>query len=399
MKKLLIIFAFAGLCFSSADAQKKIPHNYRPVGVQPSKRTEIILPKVNGYNVYKGDFHIHTSYSDGRINPAGRVLEAWYDGLDVIAITDHYEGCGGVKKALKVAAPQFPDGKPIDYKTATEGGVAPADFNAIYKEAEWQVKFSRYPMLLIKGCEMAREPKEYGHFNCLFLKDPNVLYDPDIAVAFKRVHEQGGIVVHNHPSYRRPGGTTDKSESHKKLYDAGLIDGVEIVNGTNFYPKMVRRCIDENLAMFANTDEHVLTSYRFGSHGCYRTMTLIFAKNLTEKAIKEAILKHRTLAYFAGNIAGEEKLLGDFLNAAVDCKILKEDKKKGERTFMLTNMSSLTYQLRRGKNIYELEPFKSVMVTLGKDKKSDKAAQPTFHVENMWHIDFQHPTITLEIDK
>ena len=399
MKKLLIISAFAGLCFSSAEAQKSIPHNYRPVGVQPSKRTEIILPQVNGYNVYKGDFHIHTSYSDGRINPAGRVLEAWYDGLDVIAITDHYEGCSGVKKALKVAAPHFPDGKPVAYKTASESGVIPADFNAIYKEAEWQLKFSRYPMLLIKGCEMAREPKEYGHFNCLFLKDINAVYNKDIAVAFKNVHEQGGIVVHNHPSYRRPKGTTDKSESHKKLYDAGLIDGVEIANGTNFYPRMVRRCIDEKLTMFANTDEHVLTSYRFGSNNCYRTMTLIFAKDLTEKAIKDAILKHRTLAYFAGNIAGEEKLLGDFLNAAVDCRKVKEDKEKHERTYILTNMSSITYRLCRDNVVYELEPFKAVMVTLGKNKESGENNTPKFTVENMWHIDFEHPTITLELDK
>ena len=298
-----------------------------------------------------------------------------------------------------MAAPQFPDGKPIDYKTATEGGVAPADFNAIYKEAEWQLKFSRFPMLLIKGCEMAREPKEYGHFNCLFLKDPNVLYNPDIAEAFKRVHEQGGIVIHNHPSYRRPGGTTDKSESHKKLYDAGLIDGVEIVNGTNFYPLMVRRCIDEKLIMFSNTDEHVLTSYRFGNHNCYRTMTLIFAKDLTEKSIKSALLERRTLAYFAGNLAGEEKLLGDFLNAAVDCRIAKEDKKKGERTYILTNMSSITYQLRRGETIYELEPFKGVMVTLCKDKNTGESVQPIFQIENMWHIDFQHPIIALELDK
>ena len=399
MKKSIILLLFASLCIFSVDAQKKIPHNFRPFGVQPSKRTEIILPQVNGYNCYKGDFHIHTSYSDGRVNPAGRVLEAWLDGLDVIALTDHYEGTSGLKRALKVAAPQNPDGKPFEYKTAHESGKVPADFNEVYKEAASQLKRSGYPMLLIKGCEMAREPKEYGHFNCLFLKDINSVYDPDIAEAFKKVHEQGGIVIHNHPSYRRPGGTTDKSDSHVKLYDAGLIDAVEVANGINFYPHMVRRCIDEKLTMFGNTDEHVLTSYRFGSLGCYRTMTLIFAKDLSEKAIKDAILKHRTLVYVGGYIAGEEKLLGDFLNAAVDCRITKENNKTGERTYILTNMSSLTYRLRSGRTIYELEPFKSVMVTLGKDKKTGESAQPQFHVENMWHVDFLHPTITLEIDK
>ena len=91
MKKSIIFLLLASLCIFNVDAQKKIPQTYRPLGVKPTQRTEIILPEVNGFKCYKGDFHIHTSYSDGRVNPKGRVLEAWYDGLDVIAITDHYQ--------------------------------------------------------------------------------------------------------------------------------------------------------------------------------------------------------------------------------------------------------------------------------------------------------------------
>ena len=167
MKKSFILLLFASLCIFTVDAQKKIPHTYRPFGHQATERKEIILPQVNGYNCYKGDFHIHTSYSDGRVNPDGRVLEAWYDGLDIIAITDHYEGTSGLKKAAKVAAPQN-GGTPYGYKSAKELGAAPADFNAIHEEAASAAKRRGFPMLVIKGCEMAREPKEFGHFNCLF---------------------------------------------------------------------------------------------------------------------------------------------------------------------------------------------------------------------------------------
>lgn len=397
MKKSIIFLLFAGLCIFNVDAQKKIPHTHRPLGGPATQRTEIILPEVNGYNCYKADLHIHTSYSDGRVSPKGRVLEAWYDGLDIIAITDHYEGTSGVRSALKVAAPHNPDGKPTEYKSAAKLGRVPADFNAIHEEAEWQLKRSGFPMLLIKGCEMAREPKEYGHFNCLFLKDINSVYDPDIAEAFKMVKKQGGIVIHNHPSYRR--GTTDKSESHKMLYESGLIDGVEVANGVNFYPHMVRRCIDEKLTMFGNTDEHGLTSYRFGSLNCFRTMTLVFAKKLTEKSVKDALLKHRTLVYVCGYLAGEQQLLSDFLNAAVDCHMVKEDSKNGNRTYMFTNMSSITYRLRKGRTIYELEPFKSLMVSFGKDKKTGEYAAPKFRVDNMWHVDFKNPTIEITLDK
>ena len=45
------------------------------------ERVEIVLPQVNGYNVYKADLHIHTLYSDGDVTPEYRVREAWYDGL------------------------------------------------------------------------------------------------------------------------------------------------------------------------------------------------------------------------------------------------------------------------------------------------------------------------------
>lgn len=396
MKKSFILLLLASLCVFTADAQKKIPHTYRPFGRQATERKEIILPQVNGYNIYKADFHIHTSYSDGRVNPDGRVLEAWYDGLDIIAITDHYEGVSGLKKAFKVAAPQN-GGEPIEYKSAKQLNAAPADFNAIHEEAVSAAKRRGFPMLIVKGCEMAREPKEFGHFNCLFLKDINDVYDPDLFVALKKVKKQGGIVIHNHPSYRR--GTTDKSESHVKLYEQGLIDGVEVANGENFYPQMVRRCIEEKLTMFGNTDEHVLTSYRFGTNDCYRTMTFVFAKKLTEKAIKEALLEDRTLVYVCGYLAGEEQLLSDFLNAAVTCKMVKENEKKGQRTYMLTNMSSLTYRLRHGRTTYELEPFKSLQVTIGKNKKTGEYNDPSFRVENMWHVDFKNPTITLELDK
>ena len=98
------------------------------------------------------------------------LTEAWYDGLDIVAITDHYEGTTGIRRALKIAAP-INGGKPFEYKYTRELGKACADFNAIHKEAVMRAKKGGFPMLIVKGCEMGREPKEFGHFNCLFVKD------------------------------------------------------------------------------------------------------------------------------------------------------------------------------------------------------------------------------------
>ena len=253
-------------------------------------------------------------------------------------------------------------------------------------------------MLLIKGCEMARNAQTHGHYNCLFLKDiSGNLYDKDLLVAFKRVKDQGGIIVHNHPGWRRK--TTDKTEFHEAAYSAGLIDGVEVVNGSTFYPHIVKRCIDEKLTMFANTDIHGASTYARMSPDVFRTMTFVLAKDLTEKDVKEAVLKHRTMAYVGGNVIGEEKWLVELLNESIECKMVQENKEKETRKYQLTNNSSIPYTLRKGKKTYVLEPFKSLYISFGKDEKGKKYLLPEFRVENMWHVDYQHPTIEIKLDK
>lgn len=394
--KRFIVFAVVLTVACSAVVAQKIPHSVKTYNEATARRTEIILPQVKGYNCYKGDFHIHTSYSDGCVNPAGRVVEAWLDGLDVIAITDHYEGRSGERRFFKVIAPYFNGGEPLKYQSAGKAKSVKADFNAIHQEAVDQVEKSGYPMLLIKGCEMARGAETHGHFNALFLQDLNGLYDADLEVAFKRVKEQGGIIIHNHPAWKRK--TSDKTEFHERVYSLGLIDGVEVVNGYTFYPHIVRRCIDEGLTMFGNTDEHGTTAHRFCQNGNLRTMTIIFAKELTEKAIKDAILKHRTIAYSGGYLIGEESWLIEFLNAAVDCR-LTAVKEKNEHIYMLTNQSSIPLRLRRGRTIYELEPFKPILVSFGKDKEGVEATKPLYTVDNMWVADYKHPKVEIAIDK
>ena len=151
--------------------------------------------------------------------------------------------------------------------------------------------------------------------------------------------------------------------------------------------------------MVGCTDEHGETARKYGMLGTYRTMTFVLAKEMTEKAIKDALLKRRTISYSAGELIGEEKLLADYLNAAVECRLTKVDDKAGKRTFQLTNNTSITYRLRRGKTIYELEPFKPIMVSFGKDKEGVEAAKPVFTADNLWIADYKHPKVTIEVDE
>ena len=403
MKTLLLILAFTGLCISSAEAQKKIPISFATCNESTVRRTEIILPQVKGFNCYKADLHVHTSYSDGAVTPAGRVNEAWYDGLDILAITDHLESHGGVNRFFKVTAPYNKNGKPTRYVVPgstkmPKNGIDPGlkiDFNAIHKEAERANNSKGYNLLLIKGCEMARNNEKLGHFNALFVDDLNAIYNFDIRESFRNVHKQGGLIVHNHPGNVE----ANNPEWHEAVRKEGLIDGIEVANGLRYYPPMVTRCVKEKLFMVGCTDTHDVTRHRYSSIGCFRTMTFIFAKELTEDAIKEALLKRRSIAYSGGDLIGEEEWLGEFLNASIHCQLVKVDKKSESRTFALTNMSSIAYELRRGKTVYTLEPFKTTTLTWGKDKKTGKLANPRFRVDNMWIADHKNPYFDIDIDK
>ena len=96
MKQLIIFAATATLALTAAsqsiyyqdhDNRDMARHTLR----NESMRHEFVIPKVEGYTVLKADLHCHTVYSDASTTPEYRVLEAWTDGLDVLAITDHVE--------------------------------------------------------------------------------------------------------------------------------------------------------------------------------------------------------------------------------------------------------------------------------------------------------------------
>ena len=113
---MIMTLAFVALCVFTTSAQKTMPQVTTLARTKNANRTEIILPQVKGYTCYKGDFHVHTTYSDGKVNPAGRVMEAWLDGLDIVAITDHYEHHSGVKNVIKAVT--MKDSTVINYRMA-----------------------------------------------------------------------------------------------------------------------------------------------------------------------------------------------------------------------------------------------------------------------------------------
>ena len=355
-------------------------------------RNEIILPKVNDYLVLKSDLHIHTVYSDGNVTPEYRVQEAWTDGLDVMAITDHVEYRRWEGQMVTFLKGYMPEGTKAGNtnlvgKEADERGIL-SDLNLPCRVAKSSAE--QYGLILIPGIEITRDPLTIGHYNALFVKDANTIYDADPIVSIKNAREQGAIIVQNHPGWRRK--NLEVLEFEQKVYAEDLVDGVEIMNGSEFYPTVVDRASEKKMFMSANTDIHGTTARDYTSVGQLRDMTLILAKDKSLDSVKEALMARRTLAYAYGSIAGEEQLVRDFFNACITYETLFEKDGK-QRKVRMSNPTSMTFVLNFGGNPVQLRPFTSRDVTVNKGK------DVAFTVENLWIPgEKNHPEFKLTYD-
>ena len=123
-------------------------------------------------------------------------------------------------------------------------------------------------------------------------------------------------------------------------------------------------------------------------------MTFILAKDFSENSIKNALLERRTIGYCGNYLVGEQHWLQAFLDAAIDCKLIGEDKKDKKRVYMLTNTCSIPFALRAGTDVHHVKPFQAIRISV-----SNKRVKPLdFVVENMWVAGDQHPLLTLDVD-
>jgi len=285
-------------------------------------RQEIDVPNIPGYQTLVGDFHMHTLFSDGNIWPSVRVEEAYREGLDVISITDH-----------------------VEYKAYVED--VPINYGRSYELALPKAK--ELGILLIKGAEITRSMPP-GHFNALFIKDIEPLTNDDPLKAIEIAVEQGAYLIWNHPGWGaqlKDDGVVRWYDEHTELFNKGYINGIEVVNETEYYPEVFQWALDKNLTFFGNSDVHGRVDFLWEPlKGMHRPYTLVFAKENSIESVREAFEAMRTIIYNNDQVIGKEELVSQFFNACIYCEntILTPDN-SGNISIQIENKSDIPLEL------------------------------------------------------
>ena len=308
-KQILFFFILAAISAGTITAQKRA-------------RTEVKIPDILNYKTLKCDLHIHTVFSDGSVWPDIRPEEAWREGLDAIAITDHIEY--------------------LPHKDDINIG-----FNRSYEIAE--PAGQKLDIIVIRGAEITRSMPP-GHINAIFISDAAGIEKETWQEAIEEAANQGAFIFWNHPGWKgqQNDGVAKWYDEHTMIFENGWLHGMEVVNEREYYPEVYQWCIDKNLTLLSNSDIHspLNLDYEINT-GDHRPITLVFATERTEAAIKEALLDNRTVVYSGNELIGKAEYLKAIYDESVSYRPVRLELTGIEEKYIqIKNTSEVNYMLK-----------------------------------------------------
>jgi len=305
-----------------------------PANAQFAIKRDINIPDISGYTTLKCDFHMHTVFSDGSVWPTVRIDEAWREGLDAIAITDHIE-----------VQPHKTD-IPTNHNRPYELAIAHANEMGI---------------ILIRGAEITRDMPP-GHYNALFLNDINPLDTKEWKDSIKAAVDQGAFIFWNHPGW--PAGKSIWYPEHEELYKKGWVKGVEVINEYEYYPEALGWCLEKNMTIIGNSDVHEPINMAFDlQNDGHRPLTLVFAKEKNSEGIKDALMSQRTAVYWKNMIIGDKKYLNEIFNGSI--KIVNSNitvNNNGYCNIQILNNSDINYELIPDGDINKIDTANNIII-------------------------------------
>lgn len=337
-------------------------------------RKSLQIPDIDGFQTLKCDFHIHTAFSDGSVWPSERVNEAWCDGLDAIAITDH-----------------------IEY--TPNSGYLKVDHNASFEMAKQAAL--NHNIILIQGTEITK--KFPGHFNALFIKDANLIANDNYILSIEEAIRQNAYVVLNHPRQAIPNGAEWWIKELDELFHKGYLHGIEIFNWNDYYPKALDFALDNNLTILGSTDIHSGKAiYQNQLKMKKRPMTLVFVKERSIEGINEALFNKRTVVLFKDSLYGQEELLRKLFHKSIQLKNIHYRDGIGNAYVNISNTSDIPFTLS-----YSNEICKTELIFIGEQETTliklslidqEKSFSKEFEVENIFIRSNQNLKIQLTFE-
>jgi UDP-N-acetylglucosamine:LPS N-acetylglucosamine transferase len=227
------------------------------------------------------DFHIHTSYSDGKLTVPEVVDFYGRLGFDCICITDH------------LADPRRLIGKLARLTNMTVSEDQLEEYFEVI-ERERKRAWRKYNMIVMTGVEFNKDgytKKTSAHLLGIDLKTP-IPSALDLPETIAHIHAQGGLAVASHPHIMKSEwgkNTLYLWENHEQF--APLIDAWEIANRHNIFD-----CVGmKRLPFLGNSDFHK-------PKHIYSWKTLLYCEKDAE-SIKECVRRneHVSITLFREN--------------------------------------------------------------------------------------------------
>lgn len=361
---LALLLCVATFAIPTAGAADQVVRQEAPFPVIFDPATSTSTAPVH-YEVLRGDFHMHTVYSDGTLSPADRVMEAWQYGYDVIAITDHrnfqaYEKALPMAKALDILLLR-------GMETGLNGQehLITLDFSADYEP---------------------RNPHQWAETE----EQATVFYQDQWA----RLSAADGYVLYAHPH-------VGLREPMLWGISQGLLGGIEVKNdvvgsgwntveshGTYWYPFAFDWAIEHNLTIFANSDVHGARP------ATEQAVTLVLARDWSREGVMEALRGRRTVAYFNNMLCAHEWVLQLVMASLVDVRLAEVE---GDRTFLrLQNHGpiELTAQIA-GMPLgpIALEPYQQILVSVRRMPDAVTITWKNLYVRPTENLTTTHPLV------
>ena len=340
----------------------------------------IEFPNVPGYLTLSVDLHMHSVFSDGSVWPNIRVQEAIRDGLDAISNTEHLEYQPHI-----VEIPHPDRNRAHDIATASA---------------------TNSDLMVIRGAEITRSMPP-GHNNAVFLEDVNKLLIDDAMAVFEEVRNQGGFAFWDHPNWtsQRPDGIATLTDMHRELIEKDLLHGIEVVNHTTYSDEALTIALENDLTILGTSDIHGLIDWDYPvQHGGHRPVTLVFARERTQEAIKEALFAGRTVAYFQNMVVGKEENLVPLLNASLNVEsaaygdnhnvLSVHIENSSDVSYILDNQSDFTFHQHA--DVVILEAHKTTELQV-KTINRLESVELMFEVLNAITAPDMHPTIVIDV--